>query len=195
MDKRREANQRVKKCITDALFSLLEEKRLSDIRISEIIERAGVARASFYRNYRTKEDVLVTLIRDVLERFGEEMRLDQGTFYTYENILLSFRYFQNNREYILNLCRSGFVSILLEELNHFHESVEGSMPVASIDKYELYLYIGALLNTALIWLHQGCETPVEALAAFFLERTSRMLRESGAATESDADAAAAARSR
>ena len=195
MDKRRAANQRVKKCITDALFSLLEEKRLSDIRISEIIERAGVARASFYRNYRTKEDVLVTLIRDVLERFGEEMRLDQGTFYTYENILLSFRYFQNNREYILNLCRSGFVPILLEELNHFHESVEGSMPVASIDKYELYLYIGALLNTALIWLHQGCETSVEALAAFFLERTSRMLRESGATTESDADAAAAARSR
>ena len=93
MDKRKAAQQRVKRCITDALFSPLEGKSLSDIRITEIIERAGVARASFYRNYRTKEDVLVTLIRDVIERFGEEMRLDQGAFYTYENVLLSFRYF------------------------------------------------------------------------------------------------------
>ena len=50
MDKRKEANQRVKKSITDALFSLMQEKKLSDIRITELIERAGVARASFYRN-------------------------------------------------------------------------------------------------------------------------------------------------
>ena len=175
MDKRRAANQRVKQCITDALFSLLEEKRLSEIRITEIIERAGVARASFYRNYRTKEDVLVTLIRDELDRYGEEMRLDQGTFYTYENMLLSFRYFRRNREHILNLYRSGFVSILLEELNHFHEAVEGSMPVASIDKYELYMYIGALLNTALVWLTQDVETSPEAIAAFFLEHVRRMM--------------------
>ena len=175
MDKRRAANQRVKQCITDALFSLLEEKRLSEIRITEIIERAGVARASFYRNYRTKEDVLVTLIRDELDRYGEEMRLDQGTFYTYENMLLSFQYFRRNREYILNLYRSGFVSILLEELNRFHEAVEGSMPVASIDKYELYMYIGALLNTALVWLTQDVETSPEAIAAFFLEHVRRMM--------------------
>ena len=179
MDKRKVAQQRVKRCITAALFSLLEEKSLSDLRITEIIERAGVARASFYRNYRTKEDVLVTLIRDVLERFGDEMRLDQGTFYTYENVLLSFRYFQSNREYILDLYRSGFISVLMEELNRFHESVEGSMPVASIGKYELYIYIGALLNTALIWLTQDAETSPEELARFFLERISGMIGAGG----------------
>ncbi|MGM9589787.1 MAG: TetR/AcrR family transcriptional regulator, partial [Faecousia sp.] len=107
MDKRKVANQRVKQCITNALFELMQEKNLSDIRITELIERAGVARASFYRNYRAKEDVLITLIRDVLDSFSEEIRLDQGTFYTYDNILLSFQYFQRNREYVLNLYHSG----------------------------------------------------------------------------------------
>ena len=174
MDKRKAANQRVKRCITDALCSLMQEKNLSDIRITELIERAGVARASFYRNYRAKEDVLVTLIRDVLDSFGEEIRLDQGTFYTYENILLSIQYFQRNRDYVLNLYRSGFVTVLLEELNRFHEALEGSMPSASVGTYALYMYIGALFNTALVWLTEEPETPPDALAEFFLARISGM---------------------
>ena len=174
MDKRKAANQRVKRCITDALFSLMREKNLSDIRITEMIARAGVARASFYRNYRAKEDVLVTLIRDVLDSFSEEVRLDQGTFYTYDNILLSFQYFQRNREYVLNLYHSGFASVLLEELNRFHEALEGSMPAASVGKYALYMYIGALFNTALVWLTEEPDTPPETLAEFFLKRISGM---------------------
>ena len=174
MDKRKAANLRVKQHITDALFALMREKNLSDIRITELIERAGVARASFYRNYRAKEDVLVTLIRDVLDQFSEEIRLDQGTFYTYENVLLIFRYFQRNREYVLNLYHSGFSSVILEELNRFHEALEGSMPAASIGKYALYMYIGALFNTALVWLKETPETPSEALAEFFLKRIREM---------------------
>lgn len=98
--------------------------------------------------------------------------MDQGTFYTYDNILLSFRYFQRNRAYVLNLYHSGFSSILLEELNRFHEALEGSMPAASIGRYALYMYIGALVNTALVWLTQDPETPPETIAAFFLKRIS-----------------------
>ena len=67
MDKREEANLRVKQNITAALFSLIQENSLTEIHVTEIIQKAGVARASFYRNYCSKEDVLVTLIRDVLE--------------------------------------------------------------------------------------------------------------------------------
>ena len=98
----------------------------------------GVARASFYRNYCSKEDVLVTLIRDVLHEFSAEVVLEQGSFYTYHNVLLSFRYFQTYR-YILDLYRSGLTTVLLEELNHFHENMEGSMSSSSIEKYQLYL--------------------------------------------------------
>ena len=69
MDKRKAENLRVKQSITNALFALMREKSLSDVQITELVGRAGVARASFYRNYDSKEDVLITLVRDVLERF------------------------------------------------------------------------------------------------------------------------------
>ena len=65
--------------------------------------------------------------------------------------------------------------MLLEELNRFHEALEGSMPAASVGKYALYMYIGALLNTALVWLTQDVETSPEAIAAFFLEHVRRMM--------------------
>ena len=44
--------------LTGALLELLEEKPLADISVSELCDRAGVGRTSFYRNYQEKEDIL-----------------------------------------------------------------------------------------------------------------------------------------
>lgn len=44
--------------IFNAFQSLLYEKNYSDIKITEVIERAQVSRATFYRNYDTLEDIL-----------------------------------------------------------------------------------------------------------------------------------------
>lgn len=52
------ANLVVRESIETALIELMKKKPLSDITISEIVERAGVSRVSYYRNYYYKEDVL-----------------------------------------------------------------------------------------------------------------------------------------
>lgn len=175
MDKRKAENMRVKRSIVNALFALMREKSLSDIQITELVGQAGVARVSFYRNYSSKEDVLVTLIRDALEQFREEIHTEQGGFYCYENVLLSFQYFQRYRSDILDLCRSGFSFTLLEELNHFHESVAGTMASSSIDRYQLYAYIGALLNTGLVWLSEDARTSPEDMARYFWRQLQKMV--------------------
>ncbi|WP_326512623.1 TetR/AcrR family transcriptional regulator [Clostridium intestinale] len=46
------------KFIYNALSSLLEEKRYEDIKITEVIERSQVSRATFYRNYDSLDDIL-----------------------------------------------------------------------------------------------------------------------------------------
>ena len=177
MDKRKMANLRVKGNIINALFALMQKKRLSEITITELVDAAGVARASFYRNYCSKEDVLVTLIRDVLEDFRSRIAPGQDSFYTYKNILLSFQYFDAFRSYILDLYHSGFTSVFLEELNRFHESIEGTMPSSSIRKYQLYMYIGALFNTAMEWLLENDRISPEEMARFFFPAALKMLQE------------------
>lgn len=69
--------------------------------------------------------------------------------------------------YVLDLYLFGYGSILLEKLNQSHEIVAGTMPSHSIEKYKLYMYIGALYNTAVIWLGNGTKENTEDIARMF----------------------------
>ena len=46
MNKREELNKIVKDSIAQSIFQLMKRKRFSDITITEIVKKAGVARAS-----------------------------------------------------------------------------------------------------------------------------------------------------
>lgn len=167
MDKRTEANYKVRRQITDALFSLMHEKNFADITVTEIIRRAGVARVSYYRNFSSKEKVLTGLIDDVLQRFrgGEDYAAIQ--FMSLEHVKKAFTYFKEYGRYILDLYRSEFSNILLDELNKFHEAVAGYMPAKSAEKYTVYMYMGAMFNTAIKWLEAGAEDSIEEISAVF----------------------------
>ena len=53
-----ESNLLTREAIETALLQLLEKKELAKISISELVKRAGVSRAAFYRNYDSKEEIL-----------------------------------------------------------------------------------------------------------------------------------------
>lgn len=167
MDKRKEANIRVKNNITDALFTLMHEKSFSEISITEIIKKAKVARASYYRNYESKEDVLFTLIEDILADFKAKADYELTDYFSYHHALRCFQYFQYYKNYVLDLYQSGFASCLLEKLNQFHEINAGIMPASSLARYQLYMYIGALFNTAIIWLENDTKESAEDIARTF----------------------------
>ena len=171
MDKRKEANTRVKISITTALLDLMHQKSFSDISISEIIRTAKVARISFYRNYASKEDVLLTLIDDVLEQFRESINENENNTYSYQNISKRFEYFKKYSSFVLDLYQFGYGSILLEKINRFHEEIAGTMPNSSIEKYRMYMYTGALFNTAIIWLQNGAQESEDDMTKIFCETT------------------------
>lgn len=52
-----------------ALLKLLDEKDYNDISISELTQRAGVSRMSFYRNFQTMDDVLEDIANDMFYNF------------------------------------------------------------------------------------------------------------------------------
>lgn len=169
MDKRKEANQRVKKNITESLFLLMQKKELSEITVTEIIKKAGVARASFYRNYQSKEEVLSVLIDDILEKYLDGRDFSAVKYDSYEGVRKTFSYFEKYQKYALGLHRCGFTALLCEKLNAFHELVAGSMPVDSIERYSIYIFMGALLNTALSWLSGGKKESVDEISAYFFQ--------------------------
>lgn len=54
----KEANQLTKESLETALLFLLEKKELKNISVSELVRKAGVSRNAFYRNYKSKEEIL-----------------------------------------------------------------------------------------------------------------------------------------
>lgn len=49
---------KTKKKLSDALIELLEEQNYDDIKISDLCQRAGVSRATFYNNFNSTDDVM-----------------------------------------------------------------------------------------------------------------------------------------
>ena len=167
MDKRKLANIRVKENISASLLRLMKTKSISEITVTEIIEGAGVARASFYRNYATKESVITTLISDILEKYRADIQPDGENFYTYENVHRSFEYFSRYESQALDLHHFGYGSLILDMLNRFHEEIAGTMPCRSIERYQLYIYIGSLYNTAMMWLKSGKKESTDEITEMF----------------------------
>ncbi len=53
----------------EALYRLLEMKKYENIKISEIITKAGISRATFYRNFSTKDDIVKLKVKMFFEDF------------------------------------------------------------------------------------------------------------------------------
>ena len=64
--------QFLKECMADALIQLLKEKPLEKITVPEITNLAGVGRATYFRHFSKKEDLLVFKLVLLQKRWQEE---------------------------------------------------------------------------------------------------------------------------
>ncbi len=70
--KKEQNNSFVKEQITHALLSLMKHHPFEDITITEIVKNALVSRASFYRNFINKEDILKQHLVKLIQEWGTE---------------------------------------------------------------------------------------------------------------------------
>ena len=168
MDKRQLANRRVKDKIERALMQLMSEKSFSEITVSDIICRSGVARASYYRNYYSKEEILLEATDNAKNSYHARLEKIGCEYNSYEGILLAFRYFKAYRKYILCVYNAGLSTIYLKLLDEYLETEGGDMKNTDIRRYMLYFYSGAIYNVFMKWLENEMqETPEEMARLLF----------------------------
>ena len=56
-----------RECIQTALLELMSTEMFDHITVTSIIRRAGVSKGGFYRNYKSKEDVLQEICEQLFE--------------------------------------------------------------------------------------------------------------------------------
>ena len=68
-----EANILTKECIVTALLRLMKVKSYSTISITDITNLAGVSRMAYYRNYKSKDDILINHLVDQEKRLLNDL--------------------------------------------------------------------------------------------------------------------------
>ena len=86
-----EKNSYVKEQITKALLDMIKKQNLTDISVRDLCNKAGVGRASFYRNYETKDDILTTYIVKMWRNYEEAHRLKEHRI---DDVFRVQRYFE-----------------------------------------------------------------------------------------------------
>ena len=99
--------------ITDAFRKLLQERPVEEISISELCSEAGVGRASFYRNFNRKEDVLKGYINRLLEQWKRECEEKENCPLS-EMMGLLFAHFERYREFYSLVNERNLIYLLKE---------------------------------------------------------------------------------
>ena len=148
-------------CITDAIISLLQEVDYDKLRVSAIVERAGIARMTFYNYYDSPRTALTDYLSIISDDFARKSSKDYA-YLSYEHILFSLNFFDQFREYFLTLSRQGLHSIMQDAVNRFMLENIGTEDFLS--DYALYAYAGGLLNVFLKWEEDGKSISAEEVA-------------------------------
>lgn len=150
--------------IVEALFRLMEEYEYEKIGVTDIAAKAGVGRATFYRYFKRKEDVIVYYLehgtRDFLvrQRYFPRCRADYLKIATG-----AFTMFKEHREAFRLLARARLEYLYLDYLNKkFLDTFESDY--AGRNAYAPYVYAGMLFNASMAWLKNGCTESAEDLA-------------------------------
>lgn len=160
-------NRFTRMCIGEALISLMHQKDYDSIKISDIVEKAGISRMTYYNYYHSKAEILEDYLQEVVAKYlrsaaDEEAKNNIGGFQDYEHVLHALIFFDQYADFFLTLVRAGLYSVIINAVNQF--MLEEVLPKYPRSVYRLYYYSGALLNTFIKWEEGGKVESVEEIA-------------------------------
>lgn len=163
-------NQRVKNQITEGLFTLLRKKSFSEITVTDIVKEANVARASYYRNFQNKEEIIEAAMDSLWDELMGDIKYDgDENIFNQENARIGFEKALTcclvKKADLLTLYHNGFGSLIQQTFNRYIMEFAGNMPANSATRYKLYFISGAVTNVLIEWLNEGAKEPPREIAA------------------------------
>ena len=160
-------NYSVKSEIINAFMKLMTEKSYMDITVTDIINTAQVARASFYRNFSSINDVIDSIVDELSEEFIEDIypTLNSTDERKWREFLFEYFYrFTRNQE---KIAAGNFqnMSVMFSRMDIKMREKERELPSETLrDKYVAFAKLGLINNVAKKWVDSGMkETPEEMI--------------------------------
>ncbi|HAX72260.1 MAG TPA: TetR/AcrR family transcriptional regulator [Firmicutes bacterium] len=171
-------NAITKESMFTALMRLMQEKSFSQISITEISQKAGVSRMSYYRNYQSKEDIITTYLDELFDQFISEVERNPH-FNQHFGLTLFFLSCKQNELLIKNIIAHDLTALISERLNlyltfllkHLYEN-DGDHAI--INPYLTEYLCGGLCKVAMVWVKNGMQESADEMVAI-IEKLSHPL--------------------
>jgi len=169
--------------VEQELLYMMQRQEFSQIKVSELCERVGMPRKSFYMYFETKDDVLTALIDHAIQGFHDYSIFNRNTpdSTTYRELKRYFEYWKENANLLNGLRRSRLSGLLVLRTVECLVEWEKQSPFLLWGKEirpseEAILYtVSGLLTIVLNWHNNSFEKSVEEMAEIATELLTKSL--------------------
>ncbi|MBR7008241.1 MAG: TetR/AcrR family transcriptional regulator [Ruminococcus sp.] len=159
--------ERTKQSLIDALFELMAQKDYQSITMSEVANTAGYGRATLYRHFQSKEDMIKSYFEKNNAVFQDMKNIRiTGREDFYDVIFSVFSALKDNKEIVKLLISAHLEFMYLEFMNTaMVRNYEQNGFIVS--KYSPYYFMGSLFNVSMQWVRNDCEESVRQITDFY----------------------------
>ena len=157
---RLQSEKYVDKYITDALFNLMKKKEYNNISITEICEKAGTGRMSFYRNFDSKEDIIKIWITNTTDNFLKESDISYKKDSTKDYFIKLFTHLEKYKTEAFLIYKANLFNLLKNEFDNKLINLHQK----EYENYKSYFIAGGIFNVYYFWLINGSKESPEELA-------------------------------
>jgi AcrR family transcriptional regulator len=163
--------QRTRRWVFEALMILIAEQPYAKITVSDIIKKAGIARQTFYRNYKNKDDIIIRYFED---SFSPDLLniIDTGSKNNIQDIVITIdlKYLLEHRKELITLMKIPDIeSLVIAQFKEWqHLFLDNYKKILSRENYLLFQYIVdyqlvGYLQVFYDWFNNGMPIKVEKL--------------------------------
>lgn len=158
-------NNFVKREITSTLIKMMSEVPFDKITISDLVAKAQVGRASFYRNFIDKQDVLHQESNRLMIEWGGKFRFD-GTDKSSSTLISFLDFLKKHQRFYITLFSTGHDVIIQKAiLQQFSISEDSPNVIAYLASSIGYMTYGWIYE----WIKRGMQESGTELARMFEE--------------------------
>ena len=170
MKRKNDSHELVLQCISEALLKLMEKKPFKDINVSELCEKAGVSRVSFYRNFNSMPDILVHYLSTGMDAWWEDFikRSGDDISETFWGELLT--QYKKNERLILLIDKNDMSYIIKDQIFASCGPIESQ---SVEEQYVRAVIAGAIYGVVEQWIKTGMKEPSIPLSIHKLLRNAK----------------------
>ncbi len=162
----------LKECMGDALLELMKEKPFEKITIEEMTAKADVGRSTYFRYFKTKEEVLSFKVLAMYRRFSQDFHISHMDTDSDLMTMLTgfFSFWLAIRDTVEQVISTGHQHILFSAYKHIMEQARDE--AGRINGYEQCFIMSGIFGVLYIWITTGYRESPEELADVIVHKVT-----------------------